>query len=78
MDEATWITHPSFVEQMARRHYEATDANAHAVPWDHLDTIRRQILVRAAADIVDRTIDSCVQDDEEEERQAREQAGHKE
>ena len=51
-------TIPSFVEQMAKRHYDETDANARAVPWEDMIPIRRELLIRVMGDIVDLAIDT--------------------
>lgn len=51
--------HPSFVEQMAYYHYEHTDANAKAVPWEGMMPIRRELLIKAMSEIVGKVIDTC-------------------
>lgn len=44
--------HPSFVEQMARHYYDATDANARAVPWEGMIPIRRELLIRVMGEVL--------------------------
>lgn len=43
---------PSFIEQLAMRHYEHTDVNAGTIPWGDLPRVRRQILIQATTAIL--------------------------
>lgn len=51
--------HPSFVEQMAYRHYCFTGALHSAVPWADLPRATRDLLVKVMSDIVGKVIDTC-------------------
>lgn len=44
--------HPSFVEQMAKYHYDQTDANANAVSWVEMLPIRRELLIRVMGEVL--------------------------
>lgn len=44
--------YPSFVEQMAKYYYDQTDAKA--VSWDQMMPIRRELLIKAMGEVLDK------------------------